>query len=264
MWHVDTNHKLILYNLVIHGCVDGYSRLLIHLTVTTDNLALTSLNIYLDSVKEYVIPARIRADNGGEFNHIASFQDNLDGTTRLIRGKSVHNTRIERIWRDTREKVVDKYKYIFMHMEDNGVLDVNNDRHMFCLHYVYQPRINTDLQFWRDAWNNHGLRTMQHQSPNQLWVSGVITNENANYFAMDNIFRCSSADRDQVISNFRMANNFDEPDDINVVLPRIPAPLTDAEYEELKGTVNPLGESDCGGIDLYGQVVTFVYDCAMR
>ena len=29
-WHLDTNHKLITWKFVIHGCVDGFSRLQMH------------------------------------------------------------------------------------------------------------------------------------------------------------------------------------------------------------------------------------------
>ncbi|KAF8198607.1 hypothetical protein BJ912DRAFT_845473, partial [Pholiota molesta] len=26
LWHINGHHKLILWGIVIHGCVDGYSR----------------------------------------------------------------------------------------------------------------------------------------------------------------------------------------------------------------------------------------------
>ena len=30
LWHVDTNHKLVHWNFVIFGCIDGFSRLTLY------------------------------------------------------------------------------------------------------------------------------------------------------------------------------------------------------------------------------------------
>ena len=51
----------------------------------------------------------------------------IDDERRYFRGKSVHNVRIERHWRDTREKVIDKYITIFKCMENHGVLYIDNE-----------------------------------------------------------------------------------------------------------------------------------------
>ena len=57
-------------------------------------------------------------------------------------------------------------------MEDIGILDVNNNIHLFCLHFVYIPRINESLNHFVTAWNHHPLYLASQMSPNQLWVSG--------------------------------------------------------------------------------------------
>ena len=31
LWHIDSNHKLISWRFVIHGCIDGYSRAIVYL-----------------------------------------------------------------------------------------------------------------------------------------------------------------------------------------------------------------------------------------
>ena len=141
-WHLDTNHKLIAWKFVIHGCVDGFSRLQMHLDISVDNLATTSLTHFLKSMKEFGIPSRIRVDGGKEYNHAEKFMNDIVGRQRerrCIRGKSVHNTRIERLWRDAREKVIDKYRSIFIHMENKKILDINVDVQMYSLHFVYLP-----------------------------------------------------------------------------------------------------------------------------
>ena len=71
---------------------------------------------------------------GAEFVHIEKFMNGIDGTIRCIRGKSVHNQRIERHWRDVFTKVIVKYHSLFNHMENHRILDIGNDKHMFALH----------------------------------------------------------------------------------------------------------------------------------
>lgn len=38
LWHIDSNHKLISWRFVFHGCVDGYSRRIIYLHCLTNQL----------------------------------------------------------------------------------------------------------------------------------------------------------------------------------------------------------------------------------
>ena len=58
-------------------------------------------------------------------------------------------------------------------MEDNGILDPLNDRHLAALHYTftYIGKINEKLNVWKEAWAHHRIRTAK-SSPIALWVSG--------------------------------------------------------------------------------------------
>ena len=86
--------------------------------------------------------ASIGIDGGGEFNHIEEFMNHLDDEQRCFRGKSVHNVRIERHWRDTREKVLDKYIETFRY---------------FCLYRIFNL-VNVDIKTkstsfsWCSSW----------------------------------------------------------------------------------------------------------------
>ena len=40
LWHLDGYHKLIRSDLVIHGGIDGYSRIVTYLKVATNNSCL--------------------------------------------------------------------------------------------------------------------------------------------------------------------------------------------------------------------------------
>ena len=52
-----------------------------------------------------------------------------------------------------------------------------NDIHMFCLYFVYLPRINVHLQQWVTAWIHHPLRTARNHTPMQLWTEGMLTQQ---------------------------------------------------------------------------------------
>ena len=66
LWHIDTNHKLIGWRFIIHGCIDGYSRTITHLKCATNNLSATALQYFQEGVRKYGLPSRVRGDCGVE------------------------------------------------------------------------------------------------------------------------------------------------------------------------------------------------------
>ncbi|XP_066932125.1 uncharacterized protein [Clytia hemisphaerica] len=257
LWHIDTHHKLIRWNFVTHGCIDGFSRLVSMLKVSADNLASTALNFFVEGIKEYGIPSRLRLDKGSEFVHVRSLMEYFNGEERgsQISGRSVHNQRIERLWRDVYTKVVEKYYKIFYHMEDHGILDLENPIHLYALQYTYLPRIQSDLDTWRNAHNCHRIRTENNKTPMQLWIAESIRHQDSNSTAMTNLF---ARDENTALEEFFIDNPMHEPNDIKVVLPRIEAPLTAAQQARLSVDINVLAPSHSHGIDLYGNVLFFI------
>lgn len=79
-------------------------------------------------------------------------------------GRSTHNQRIERFWRDVKKEVVDYYITIFLFLENEHGIDFLLESHI----YLFVPRINEDLKLFQDRWNHHSIRTEKNRSPLQL------------------------------------------------------------------------------------------------
>jgi len=76
LWHIDGNHKLIRWRIVIHGGIDGYSRMPVYLHASNNNKASTVLTLFKNAVSEYGLPSRVRCDKGGENYDVGSFMLN--------------------------------------------------------------------------------------------------------------------------------------------------------------------------------------------
>ena len=108
VWHIDGNHKLIKYKFVIHGAVDGFSRVITFLNCSTNNCAATVLRSFEKAVSVYGLPKKVRTDAGGENVDVWSYTiEQHQDSSCVIVGSSVHNVRIERLWRDVRRGVLD-------------------------------------------------------------------------------------------------------------------------------------------------------------
>ena len=177
IWHIDDHHKLIRWRFVIHGAIDGFSCTIIYLSCVDNNRALTVLNCFREGVSRYGLPDHVRSDHGGENVGVWRFMianHNLDYAC-VISGSSVHNERIERLWRDVHRCVGSTYMYatLFCDMESSGILDPTNEVDLFCLHYIYTAQINRSIAQFKESWNSHHLSSEGNMSPNQLFFEGI-------------------------------------------------------------------------------------------
>jgi len=251
LWHIDGLHCPIRWRFVIHGGIDGFSRLIVYLNCATNNYASTVLALFLAAVERYGWPSRVRSDKGGENIEVARAMLRHRGLNRgsMIAGLSVHNQRIERLWRDVFIGVGHLFYTLFYQMEENGILESTSTIDLFCLHYIFLPRINHQLNLLVEAWNNHPVRTEGQWTPQQIWVNGVISQDNSGNTAVRDIFD-DNRQPDELYGEDPSGPTPNEFDLGNVDVPPTNIPLTDTQLGAISH-IQPLSVSNSYGVDLY-------------
>ena len=141
LWHIDGNHKMIRWHLVVHGCIDGFSRVITFLQCSSNNCSDTVLDLCIRATSQYGTPSRVRTDQGGENVQVWRLMEEVRGRDKrsYIAGSSVHSTRIERLWRDVYMAVTSRYVSMFSELEERNLLYPDNETDLFCLHCVFTP-----------------------------------------------------------------------------------------------------------------------------
>ena len=154
-----------------------------------NNKSSTVLRLFIEATTFFGVPSRFRSDQGGGNVEVARYKlINLNNPRRgpgcgsMITGRSVHNQRIEHLWRDVFTCILKFLSLcsLFTHLEECEVLNPNDDVDLFCLHYVCIPRINNHLKTWRYGGNNHTL-SGQSRTPLQLWTEGTLNMIGSNH-----------------------------------------------------------------------------------
>ena len=249
LWHADGNHKMIRWRFIVHACIDGYSRLITYIQCSDNNRAETVMESFLGAIQEFGIPSRVRTDLGGENVRIWDFVEEIRGSNRgsYITGSSIHNTRIERLWRDVYKAVSATYISVFDELENQNILDPLNDTDIFCLHYIFLPRINASLHSFQLAWNNHPLSTENNRLPIQIYTCDSVGSS---------LFQeCQDAS----IQHQQVTTAITDDDISTVNVPDIISPLNRSAMGYLNTMVDPLQNSTNHGMDLYIRCIHVVH-----
>lgn len=70
LWHMDGNEKLRPWGFYVHGCIDGFSRLMIYMYCCNNKRQATVAAAYRGAIKKYGWPSRCRGDWGKENNEV--------------------------------------------------------------------------------------------------------------------------------------------------------------------------------------------------
>ena len=177
LWHIYGYHKLIRWQVVIHGGIDGYSQVPVYLKVASNNKAVSVLNAFMQGVECYGLPSCVHSDYGGENVLVGRFMlEHFErGPERgsFICGRSVHNQSMERLWRDLFQGCISFYYFLFYSLEEIGLLDPASEVDVCALHFVYLPIIQSQVDMFREAWSNRPLHTAHNQTTHQLWILGI-------------------------------------------------------------------------------------------
>ena len=160
----------------------------------------------------------------------------VEGNTPVLIGKSIHNQRIERHNRALNEQVISVFKNEFYQLESEGVLDVNNESDIFCLHYVYFK------QFLNLLLIIVTVSTEGNYTPEQLFWGNLHLSERQHDHQPEH----------QLQPNIEQLVDSDLP---HAIVPDIPNPLSESVMEGLEELLRSLSDR---GMDMCKRVAAFV------
>lgn len=169
--------------------------------------------------------------------------------------RSVHNVRIERLWRDLTTGFGSKWKLFFQKLELYDKLCPDSDDHIWLLHFLFLSAINSDAIAWAEAWNSHVLtiRGERQRSPKDMFVFGMIQNgvrgfdtlnpdgdndivEDLDAYGID----WDDYDEHAILAHHTAENRPDvDVSDLNPFKSHYPHHLSHVEVEEAHGSLNP-------------------------
>ena len=168
LWHMDGYDKVKPFGFCIHGCIDGFSRRIMWLEVSsTNNHPGVVARYYVDCVKQVGGAARIvRADCGTENVYVAAIQrffrsqhsDDLAGMTSFMYGRSVSNQQIEAWWGILRKQCANWWIGYFKDLRDSGIYSDDSAIHRECLKFCFMGILRKELHRVARLWNLHRIR----------------------------------------------------------------------------------------------------------
>lgn len=173
VWHIDGHDKLKPFGFSIHGCIDGFSRMLIWLKVaTTNKMPEVVAKFYIDAVHSLEgIPLQIKADDGTEHALIEPIHLYLSSLTEDSEVNhfsiitSTRNQRIESYWSTLQRDRLGWWRRFFQDLVDLNLLDTDDPVVLDCIRYCFMPVLKQELCSIKEDWNAHIISRSRNGGP---------------------------------------------------------------------------------------------------
>ena len=159
--HIDGNDKLKRFGFAIHGCIDGFSRKLLWLNVsTTNNDPLVIANYYINCVSTFKkAPRLLRMDKGTENIYCQDLQIFwTKSESSYLNAASTHNQRIESSWSRLKKFKLSWWIRFFSSMVNDLIHKSACPFHKEVLLFCFMPVIQAELNEWLRCWNTRRVR----------------------------------------------------------------------------------------------------------
>ena len=173
-WHIDGHDKLKLFGFSLHGCIDGFSRRLIWLEVSSSNKKPEIIGkFYLDAVRQLQsIPKKLKADDGTEHAIIQPIHILLRdavGDNNSVNSFSIvpstHNQRIEAYWSKLRQDRIGWWQDFFRDMVDLELFNPASRVLVDCLKFCFIGVLRKELKEMAEEWNEHIISKSSNGGP---------------------------------------------------------------------------------------------------
>ena len=173
-WHFDGHDKLKLFGFSLHGCIDGFSRRLIWLEVSSSNKKAEIIGkFYSDAARELQsIPKKLKADDGTEHAIIQPIHILLRDAVRDNNSvdsfsivPSTHNQRIEAYWPKLQQDRIDWLQDFFRNMVDLELFNPASRVLVDCLKFCFVGVLRKELKKMAEEWNEHIISKISNGGP---------------------------------------------------------------------------------------------------
>src|SRR6201992_3767505 len=146
--------------------------------VSSSNMAETVLKLFLNIIKRFGCPSRVRGDRGAENVDLCTWMIMYRGPNRAsfmwgtyvfciwisVCGsqithvcRSTHNTRIERLWLESGRHFARGWRAFFTRLERLHFLDRSDPHHLWLLHILFLDDVSKDCDDFCTGWNTHPI-----------------------------------------------------------------------------------------------------------
>ena len=173
VWHIDGHDKLKPYGFSIHGGIDGFSRRVLWLEVSTSNkMPEVIAKYYLDAVKRNGLPVNVKADDGTEHSLVQPIHlllRNIVGSDPDFESFSIvtspANQRIEAFWSILLRDKIGWWKRFFQDMVDLDLFLNDVPVLLEEIRFCFMQLLRKKLEEIVSDWNVHIIPSSHYQGP---------------------------------------------------------------------------------------------------